>query len=805
MGLIELSLYDRLRRLKANRDLDAVAGNLPIFNENGDLVDSGTDLSDYEPADATILKKADVVDGLESEVTDVPLSANQGRVLKDAQDVLNGDVETEGSVAKAIDDAVSPLEEDITDLAGSGRTTETVKKNADDITKLNGGDTVEGSVANSIKTAIEPVKGAGYTEGSLKTHEDRLDTLEGTGAGSVAKAIDNAVSPIESQNEAFENLFNSLTNPLSIKPVLNLDFANRKVLDPRITFARASTGRYYDGKTFAKAEENLFRYSQNLSASKWEKHNCVISEDAVSAPDGTLTADKIIATVTTGYHQHYSGFTTNSGKSYIVSYYVKAAEYTKVIISEGSRGRFSCTYDLTAGTVGAPAGLYSGLSASIVAVIDGWYRVSLKFTATYTESIAIGLMGYPDTGVTLNIYGAQYTGDGLSGYYGWGYQLEERDYLTAYTTTTDQPITNYIPVLKEAGVDEARFDHDPVSGESLGLLIEEQRTNLFLYSEQFDNAYWVKNYIGIMVNCAVSPLGALAVDKIVETTDDNIHGIAKNLTGLSPSTPYTYSIYAKAGERSYLGITLSSGLGAGRAYFNLSNGSLGDVTKGTAKIESVGNGWYRCSLTCTSAATAGIVDIFCTTDNSVITYTGDGFSGIYIWGAQIEAGSFPTSYIPTAGSQVIRSADSASMTGTNFSDWYRQGTGSIFVEAGYIATPSIDQAIFNLNDATAANSIQVYASSSGVIRFYEAFNGGLEINIQSLGGVITGGVFKKCAIGYDFNNAAFILDGTVIGVDTTCNIGQFSRLQLQPSNSHIKKLAYYNQRLSNADLQTLTT
>ena len=116
MGLIELSLYDRLRRLKANRDLDAVAGNLPIFDENGDLVDSGTDLSDYEPADATILKKADVVDGLESEVTDVPLSANQGKVLKDAQDVLNGDVETEGSVAKAIDDAVSPIDERLSGL-----------------------------------------------------------------------------------------------------------------------------------------------------------------------------------------------------------------------------------------------------------------------------------------------------------------------------------------------------------------------------------------------------------------------------------------------------------------------------------------------------------------------------------------------------------------------------------------------------------------------------------------------------------------------------------------------------------------
>lgn len=116
MGLIELSLWDKLKRTKADKVVGAVEGNFAKLDANGNLVDSGHKDADYEDADATILKEADVVDSLESTSTTAPLSANQGKVLKDAQDVLNADDTTEGSVAKTVKDAVEPIDARVSTL-----------------------------------------------------------------------------------------------------------------------------------------------------------------------------------------------------------------------------------------------------------------------------------------------------------------------------------------------------------------------------------------------------------------------------------------------------------------------------------------------------------------------------------------------------------------------------------------------------------------------------------------------------------------------------------------------------------------
>ncbi|HKM05628.1 MAG TPA: hypothetical protein VJ869_01450, partial [Sphaerochaeta sp.] len=152
---------------KADKDTDAIVGNFASFDASGNTIDSGKKDADYEDADDTILKKAQVKNNLTSTNTDLPLSANQGKVLKEGQD----------------------------ELAGAGWAGETVKGNAEDIGTLNGDDSTEGSVAYDIKQSSDALKGVDYTEGSLKTHEDRLDTLEAddTTAGSVLKSIkDNA-------------------------------------------------------------------------------------------------------------------------------------------------------------------------------------------------------------------------------------------------------------------------------------------------------------------------------------------------------------------------------------------------------------------------------------------------------------------------------------------------------------------------------------------------------------------------------------------------------------------------------------
>jgi hypothetical protein len=207
--------------------------------------------------------------------------------------------------------------------------------------------------------------------------------------------------------------------------------------------------------------------------------------------------------------------------------------------------------------------------------------------------------------------------------------------VTAYTPTTTQPITNYIPVLQTAPANVARFDHNPVSGESLGLLVEELRTNLVTYSEQFDNAAWRKFRASITPNTIVAPDGTLTGGKLVEdTTASNTHLIDQNLTPAVGT--YAWSVYAKAGERSFvrLGFTTASANGA---YFNLANGTVGTVGAGvTASITAVGNGWYRCVAVRTTAATSEVPSIGLASADNTNAYTGDGYSGIYIWGAQFE-------------------------------------------------------------------------------------------------------------------------------------------------------------------------
>ena len=227
-------------------------------------------------------------------------------------------------------------------------------------------------------------------------------------------------------------------------------------------------------------------------------------------------------------------------------------------------------------------------------------------------------------------------------------------------------------VMRTAPAGVPRIDFDPETGECKGLLIEEQRTNLLTYSEQFYNAAWTKGRVSVVENAVISPDGTLTANKLVEdTTASNTHFITK--TKNATSNAMTFSCYAKAAERTrfqlqaYEAITPASPVSV---LFDLSTGTVVSSTGNTTSgyMVPVGNGWYHCVATGTAALVSTTWNIRLAS-GSVTSYTGDGTSGIYIWGAQLEAGSFPTSYIKTEASEVTRAADTAVMTGTNFSDW----------------------------------------------------------------------------------------------------------------------------------------
>jgi hypothetical protein len=197
------------------------------------------------------------------------------------------------------------------------------------------------------------------------------------------------------------------------------------------------------------------------------------------------------------------------------------------------------------------------------------------------------------------------------------------------------------------------------------------RTNLLLRSEEFGTG-WTRAGVlafgsGSVTDAAIAPNGTMTADLITEDTSvSNVHRVSQGCTVAAGSN--TASIYAKRANGIRNVEINANALTNARAVFDLSSGAVGEVSNGTASIQSVGNGWYRCSVTGVSAGGASTLFIQIATDTTAAssTYTGDGTSGIYLWGAQLEAGSKATSYIPTTDAAATRAADVASISGSNF-------------------------------------------------------------------------------------------------------------------------------------------
>jgi hypothetical protein len=219
-------------------------------------------------------------------------------------------------------------------------------------------------------------------------------------------------------------------------------------------------------------------------------------------------------------------------------------------------------------------------------------------------------------------------------------------------------------------------------------LIEQQSTNLLLQSEDFSTT-WSATRAPVSTNINIAPSGALTADGLIASTDNDTHFVSQTFTGTAVS--HTFTVYAKAYGLNFIALRLFNGATlVGLAYYNLSTGATGTVTAGTALIQSVGNNWYRCILTATLAASASCTaDIQLANADNTNSFAGNAFSGVTIWGAQVEATAFPTSFIATGVSQVTRAVDAASMTGTNFSSWYRAGEGTIYAEASSYASSGV--------------------------------------------------------------------------------------------------------------------
>jgi hypothetical protein len=210
-------------------------------------------------------------------------------------------------------------------------------------------------------------------------------------------------------------------------------------------------------------------------------------------------------------------------------------------------------------------------------------------------------------------------------------------------------------IIQTAAIDEIRLNYNPDTLESEGILIEDAATNLFTYSQEFDNAIWAKTRANVTANAITAPDGTLTADKLyLDTTAANTHFIARSLT--LPATPHAFSVYAKKGELNWL--TIFNAQTSSIAYFNLNSGVVGTVSIGSATIQVLQDGWFRCSLIHTPSGVANSYRFFLAEGDADTNFaTADGVSGLYIWGAQIEESSSSSSYITTVAATVTRSAD----------------------------------------------------------------------------------------------------------------------------------------------------
>ena len=662
------------------------------------------------------------------------------------------------------------------------------------------------SSATAIYGSIEDIQQAeANSEANRDAAAASATSASNSASASATSATNSATSASAAATSAAAASAVALGNePVrhSVRPSLLLDFANTKTLDPRITFTRASTGTFYDGKTVAKAEENSFLQSQDFDQAIWGKTRATVTANSTTAPDGTTTADSLLQA--TG--QIVSGVAQQAVTAilgdYVISVHAKPNGKNFIILSEsiGTGSARNTWFNLSTGAVGTAN---AGHTATITASTNGFYRCSIRITTNAARSGTV-FVYVADTDNSTTV------ADDTLGVYLWGAQLEQRSSVTAYTPTTTAPITNYIPALQSAAAGVARFEHNPVTGESLGLEIEEQRTNLVTYSDDFANAIWVKTNSSITANTIVAPDGSLTGDKHISSAGNSVQAITQTTTVTTQS--YTTSLYLKYAGVQFVQLLYATGISTNYANFDLVNGTVTAGTYTSASITSVGNGWYRCTLTSSLTAGTGLAFalyfVASGTASRTSLYTGDGYSGIYIWGAQLEAGAFATSYIPTVASQVTRSADSASMTGTNFSSWYRADEGTLYGEgvgafsAGALAT---------INTSTSFSNMIVIGALNSTNEAFRVFaNGAAQTGL----GTLLLNTNYKLSLGYARDNVAGSINGAAVLTDTsvivpsvgmdTLQIGRQWNSNMQLGGT-IKKLAYYPKRLTNAEIQGLTT
>ena len=531
-------------------------------------------------------------------------------------------------------------------------------------------------------------------------------------------------------------------------------------------------------------------------------------------------------------------FTRSTTGTYLDSVVYGDELVTNGNFSDGTTGWSSyrgATLSASGGSfvVSANTGSYGGSGSQGITTVAGkTYTLSFQFiSATASNSYVavrtnpnVGggttIAGVTTSGLSAGMHSATFTATGTTTYITVVAQ-NPNDVTTVDNISVKEIIGGQVsgtPLLRTAAINEPRLEYD-ASGNPLGLLIEEARTNLLQYSEDFAGSYWTKGSITISPNNAIAPDGSASADKIVPNAiNDRNHIIYKNITR---STLDAFSLFVKPAGFDYVSLILqaSANTDSMGVQFNLLTGTVVTSQNANGIIQDVGNGWYRVTVTPTTSTTFYYAVIQPndgtapnTSDFFRSTFTGNGSDGVYLWGAQFEQGAFPTSYIPTSGSTVTRNSDLAPIPVERFA--FNASEGTLFVHAVTAAgiNATTGQCAVSMSSGSVTDCYRLRKNvSTGQIGMLKRVS---DSNVMNINGKIVGetSTFKACG-NYSSTNLNISIDGEdVITGSASSSTITISKVDVGTSpfgdadcfNGHIKQIQYYPKRLSNTELQLLT-
>ena len=508
---------------------------------------------------------------------------------------------------------------------------------------------------------------------------------------------------------------------------------------------------------------NLLSYTEELTNGYWNK----ISVTVEAQPD--------IIDPKNGRGVFKVTDTSGGGTSYLHVPSIADANYGRSIYARTVSGT---------GTVSLLS--YYGNTNNLFTLTEQWQRFYIDSVTTTTGQI--------------NFYAVDFRAGDLTEVLLYAPQMTKSPDLKPYLPTTDRanlPRLNY-----------------PVYGGCPSLLVEPQSTNLFPYSNDYTQSNWNKSNVTITQNAGISPENINNASKMIVSSTASFAYIYDTLSG--SSSVYSISAFVKADGRNIVWLYINSTSTNGTIYYDLSDGTLQAVAGGsgtpTGTITAFPNDWYKITYTSPTAfvlnsgSGIGVSDAKGSTAATV-----DGTNGVLIYGLQIEAGSYATSYIPTSGSTVTRNEEQVQNSGVGTTDTFNSSEGVLYAEVENLAEDGNNKCI-SINDGSANNRVTIVLGTATNQFRPHVLSGGTAVFDQNTFTVPTSTQFNKIAVKYKANDFSAFVDGIKVASDNSgaAPIG-LNNLSLHVGTGglryfgNVKAVGVYKTALTDTELANLTS